>query len=151
MFYVQYLFFFSENCTIYEIIWKILKSQAGHRWHNVAHMLGMLYIWNKNTHTHTHNSFNTHCFYTATMVMWTHFNVTLYVHWLSACLLGCGQYKFKIRAEVRQLLGSLYCNPVNVFCVCVCVCVCARACMHAYACACVCVCMCVCVCVHSLI
>jgi len=160
---------FSENCAIYEIIWKNIEQPGRQATDdiimNVAHMLCMLDNWGKNTgmcaHTHTHPLiiFNTNCFYTATMVMQECLKVTLYIHCLSACLLGCGQCRFKSCAEVRQLLGSLFCNRVNVLCVhvCVCVCVCLFVCaclhmcmclcMHAYMCVRMHVCVCVCVCV----
>jgi hypothetical protein len=44
------------------------------------------------THTHTHTRIemcNTYCFSTATVVSWTRFSVTLYVHCLSCYLRHC--------------------------------------------------------------
>jgi hypothetical protein len=34
--------FFSCSCAVYQITWKILYSQTGHRWHNTSYVLRML-------------------------------------------------------------------------------------------------------------
>jgi hypothetical protein len=66
--HIFYFYFFSpENRAVYEIMWKNRYSQTGHR--------------------HTLRICNTYCCSTATMVMWTRLNITLYVHCLS-CLTG---------------------------------------------------------------
>ena len=82
-------FFFSENCIVYEIMSKNMmepdRPQLAIWWH-IACWLNKTTCVQVHTcaraPTHTKIS-NTYCFFTATVVSWTHLNVTLYIHCLS--------------------------------------------------------------------
>ena len=57
-------------------------------------------------HTHTHTC-NTYCFFTATMVSWTRFYVTLYVHCLS-----CSKFTQRCHAHLEELRYLSH-NPIT--------------------------------------
>ena len=79
-----YLYLFFENQAVYEIMWKNIVEPGRPRmtmW-RMRIAAGFLRL-----QIHTLRICNTHCFSTATMVVRTRLDVTLYVHCLS-CLLS---------------------------------------------------------------
>ena len=64
-----------ENRAVYEILWKRMVKQTGHRWqYNTAHACYML---DNKGYRHTLRICNTYCFSVATMVMQTRLNIKL--------------------------------------------------------------------------
>jgi hypothetical protein len=71
--------FFFENHAVYEIMWEKCGGAGQATDENIAHVHCILDTKGYK-HTHTHTICNTYCFSTATVVVRTHLNVTLYVH-----------------------------------------------------------------------
>jgi hypothetical protein len=97
------VFFFVENRAVYQIMWKDIVEREK----------SQMTIWRMRRAccipmaTYTHSEYvNTYVFSTATVVMRTRLNVTLYVHWLS-CSVHCGYnvtiFFFNI---ITRLLGN---------------------------------------------
>jgi hypothetical protein len=75
--------FFFENCSFYEMMWKIVVQTHG--LHTTIWRVRSAY-WITKATNHTLRICNTYCFFTATIVKRTHLSVKLQY---SACLVDC--------------------------------------------------------------
>jgi hypothetical protein len=78
------------------------------------------------THSRKHAGLicNTYCSSTATMVLWTHLNITLYVHCLSCCILIVLDFKIAFchmmeMVAVVNILRTACINWKNLTCLCI--------------------------------
>jgi len=79
--------FFSENRAIYEIMWKNVVERG--RPQMTIWCMHIACWIPQTTKTHTQRICSNYCFSSATMVAWTHLNVTLYIHCLYCLFLFC--------------------------------------------------------------